>query len=290
MFPIHLNLGFKILPYYEGFYFLVSILVASLLALRRLRRTGLETSPFLDGLVWILLGSIAGARVFHFLFWDWASFRADPWMIVRFWEGGLSITGGLGGGFLSAWFVFRRQGLEIGRYAAALSPAVLMGQALGRVGCFLNGDAWGTPTHLPWGLPMAKYGTLIPGFHQDSRFLSAAWEWSVRKGFNLPSDGATVPLHPTQLYEAMGDLILAALVLRKAQFLSRHETGAPQQILWLHIGGYSLMRFGLEYLHGDSATPAVAGMTIIQIVMLGLVLVSTVLYWKRAESAPGAAL
>ena len=78
-------------------------------------------------MVWILLGSIGGARVFHFLFWEAASFIADPWMILRFWEGGLSITGGMIGGFLSAWLVFRLQGLAIGRYAAALSPAVLIG-------------------------------------------------------------------------------------------------------------------------------------------------------------------
>lgn len=86
---------------------------------------------------------------------------------------------------------------------------------------------------------------MVPGFHPDSRFLSAAWEWSVRKGFNLPSDGVTVPLHPTQLYEAMADLLLAALVLRKAKALSREETGAPQQILCLHLGGY------LRYIAGE---------------------------------------
>lgn len=286
MFPIHLNLGFKVLPFYEGFYFLVSILVATLLAHRNLRQAGLDASPFLDGLVWVLLGSIAGARVFHFLFWDGASLSADPWMLLRFWEGGLSITGGLAAGGLSAWFVFRRHGLEIGRYAAALSPAILVGQALGRFGCFLNGDAWGTPTQLPWGLPMAKYGTLVPGFRSDARFLSAAWEWSVRKGFNFPSDGVTVPLHPTQLYEAMGDLTLAALVLLKAKALLKKKTGSPEQILWLHLGGYALLRYGLEYLHGDGAAPAWAGMTMIQIVMLGSALLSAIAYWRKAGPSP----
>ena len=212
MFPIHLDLGFRVFHYYEGFYFLLAVLGAYAVAWRNLDRAGQDPEVLAWSLPLILLGAVAGARAFHFLFWDWGAFKANPAEFFAFWDGGLSITGGLAGGALAGLACFRHRKVEVWAYAARVSPAVLVGQAIGRVGCFLNGDAWGIPTRLPWGVREPRFGILVPGFRVDTRIPGSAWEWCVAKGF-IPADAAaTPPLHPTQLYECLGDLALAWLV------------------------------------------------------------------------------
>ena len=146
MFPIHFDLGFTVFYYYEGFYFLIAITVATIVAVGSVRKAGLDVGTFADGLVWALLAALVGAKVSHFLFWDWRSCLSDPWTFLHIWEGGVSSTGGLAGGALGGFIYFRRQRADFFAYFAAASPAVLLGQAIGRVGCFLNGDAWGIPT------------------------------------------------------------------------------------------------------------------------------------------------
>ena len=277
MFPIHLNLGFRVFPFYEGFYFVVAIGVACLVAGRRLAKAGLDVEGFADSILWILLGAVFGARVFHFAFWDWEAFRSDPWGFFRLWEGGLAIAGGLVGGVLAAWICFRRRGMAFWPHSWAISPAVLVGQAIGRLGCFLNGDAWGIPTRLPWGVAEPRFGRLVPGFTLDPTRVSSAWEWCVAKGYIAPSAPRTPPLHPTQLYEAFSDLVLAGLVLLSVRALAR-KPGPPQKPILIHLGGYALVRFGLEFLHGDRDPVRWAGMTTFQLGLLACGVTCGVLY------------
>jgi phosphatidylglycerol:prolipoprotein diacylglycerol transferase len=282
MFPIHLNLGFRVFYYYEGFYFLCAIVAAYAVGWRNLKRAGLDVDVFTDSVFWILLGAILGARVSHFLFWDWETLRADPSTFFKVWEGGLSITGGLAGGVLSAAVCFRRHRVDFWEYAAQVSPAVLVGQAIGRIGCFLNGDAWGIPTALPWGVREPRFGMLVPGFRLDPGMPSAAWEWCVGRGF-IPLDAqATVPLHPTQLYECLGDLALAGLVVLMARRQVR-QGGRPSRVLWLHLCGYALLRFGLEFLHGDKEGIFMAGMTTLQLGLLAVGVVCAVLLVRPGQ-------
>jgi phosphatidylglycerol:prolipoprotein diacylglycerol transferase len=209
MWPIHLDLGFRVFYFYEGFYFLVSIATASWLAFDWFKKAGLDAWGLVEDLPWILLGAVFGARVFHFLFWDPHAFLADPLSFFRIWEGGVSITGGLAGGVLTALFRFRRRNVDFWHAFAVASPAVLIGQAIGRIGCFLNGDAWGIPTRLPWGVSEPRFGMVLPMMVRDHHVASAAWLWCVQQGYSSAVSLATVPLHPTQLYEALGDLLLA---------------------------------------------------------------------------------
>ncbi|BDU73191.1 prolipoprotein diacylglyceryl transferase [Mesoterricola silvestris] len=279
MWPIHLDLGFKVVYYYEGFYFLIAIAAAAALAARRLKRAGLGTALFLDGLPWILFSAIVGARVFHFVFWDVKALLAEPLSFFRVWEGGLSITGGLAGGVGAGYLWFRRGKGDFWRVFAVASPAVLVGQALGRVGCFLNGDAWGIPTTLPWGVPLPKYGTLLPRMTLDTRLPSDAWAWCVQQHSILPTALATLPLHPVQLYEALGDLLLAGGVVLLAR---RAEGGGGRwsQVFWFHLGGYSVLRFALEFLHGDRDALVWAGMTALQIGLLGFSAAAAILFLR----------
>jgi phosphatidylglycerol:prolipoprotein diacylglycerol transferase len=284
--PIHLDLGFKVIHFYEGFYFLIAILAAAALAARRLKKAGLGTTVFLDGLPWILLSAILGARIFDFLFWDMKTLLAHPLSFFLIWEGGLSITGGLAGGVIAAFIWFRRAKIDFWHAFAVASPAVLVGQAIGRLGCFLNGDAWGVPTTLPWGIPLPKYGTILPWMTHDHSVPSEAWNWCVQQGHILPSALATVPLHPTQLYEAMGDLALAAIVILLAKKVFEGDT-PWSRIFWFHLGGYSVLRFGLEFLHGDRDALVWAGMTALQIGLLGFAAVAGALFLRAGRPGRG---
>lgn len=276
MWPIHLDLGFKVVYYYEGFYFLVSILAASVLIFHRLKKAGLDAGVFAGSLIWILLGAVLGARVFHFLFWDVQTMLTSPLSFFHPLEGGLSITGGLAVGVIAAFICFRREKLDFWRYFAVASPAVLIGQAIGRVGCFLNGDAWGIPTRLPWGVSLPKFGTLLPEWIADHRAPSEAWIWTVNQGFTDPAALATVPLHPTQIYEGLGDLLLAGMVVFLGRTLVKRDGPWPK-VLWFHLGGYSALRFGLEFLHGDRDVTVWAGMTALQIGLLVFAVLSAAL-------------
>ncbi len=282
MFPIDLNLGFRVFYYFEGFYFLIAILTAFLLAARRVDREGLDVELFGNAVIWAILGAVLGARISHFVFWDFRALLADPMAFFHFWEGGESITGGLAGGVLAAFLYLTWHRADFWRFFAAASPAILVGQAIGRVGCFLNGDAWGIPTNLPWGVSLPKYGTLVPGFVRDHLVVSPAWVWSVNHGFTSPFATATVPLHPTQLYEAAGDLLLAWLVIRLVRVLRRGDGPWPR-VFWLHLGGYSALRFGLEFLRGDRDVTVWAGMTALQLGLLAFAVLSAFMYVRAGR-------
>ncbi len=282
MFPIDLNLGFRVFYYFEGFYFAVAVVTAYVLAIRRVARAGLDVVVFGNAVTWGIVAAVVGARISHFVFWDLRSLLADPLSFFRFWEGGESITGGLAGGVLGAFLYLRRRSVDFWTTFAAASPAVLVGQAIGRVGCFLNGDAWGIPTSLPWGVSEPRFGTLVPGLVRDHLVPSPAWLWSVDHGYTSPSALVTAPLHPTQLYEAMGDLLLAWLVILLVRVVRRDEGPWPR-VFWLHLGGYSLLRFAVEFLHGDRDVTVWAGMTALQLGLAAFAALSAVLYLRSGR-------
>jgi phosphatidylglycerol:prolipoprotein diacylglycerol transferase len=272
MLPITLNLGFRIVYNYEGFYFLVSILLASVWAYRRWQSAGLLEDSFSYVVVGAIFGAIVGARISHFLFWDMKYLLQDPLSILRVWEGGLSVSGGVLGGVLASWIVCRVKKLDYWKIVEILSPTVLLGQAVGRIGCFLNGDAFGLPTSLPWGVRFARFSTVLPGFERDTAVSGFAWLWCAQRGLVDPSSTRSVPMHPTQLYESALDILLMIVLL----VMMRREDGNKRgkSALLILVGGYSITRFFLEFIRADNDGPALWGMTSLQLVLLGIFAVS----------------
>jgi len=265
MFPFHLDLGFRTFYFYEGAYFLIAIVIAYLWASRRTKAQGLSADRFDVALVGAFVGLVIGARVSHFLFWDLDAFLQDPAVFFRFWDGGLSVVGGLAGGIAGAAITFIGKKDKFLEYFAVASPAILLGQAIGRVGCFLNGDAWGVPTSLPWGVRVAKYGTTLFSGELDRSLPSGAWLWCRDLGLAAKSDLRTPPLHPTQLYESAGDVLLVLLMLFILRKIGKERGGSL--VLAAHIGGYCILRFALEFIRGDRGAIAWAGMSGLQIVL-----------------------
>lgn len=297
MFPIHMNLGFFHQPFYEGLYFALSILLGIVLATRAMKKRGLDAEMFNASLLWILGGALVGARLAHFIFWNPALLLSNPGVFFNFVGGGFSITGGLAGGFLAGAIYFALKKANFWVYFAVASPVILLSQAVGRVGCFLNGDAWGQPTNLPWGLSFPRYGMDIPSFEIVRDYDSMAWSWAHKMNLVSDTSTATVPLHPTQLYEALGDLALMGIVLLLVA--QAFKTGRNfSKVFMVHTGGYSLLRFALEFVHGDKDVTVWLGMTSLQISLLVLGLVCAVLYFvvkdevdlsKLGKAVPAAA-
>jgi phosphatidylglycerol:prolipoprotein diacylglycerol transferase len=165
-----------------------------------------------DLLVYGAVGVVVGGRVGYALFYTSESFANDPLAILRIWEGGMAFHGGLVGVILAmtiyAWR-HRIHPLALGDFVAPLIPP---GLAAGRLGNFINGELWGAPTQLPWGM-------VYPPLGPD-------------------------PRHPSQLYEMGLEGILLFIVVWWVSAKSR-----PRGLITgLFLFGYGLARFVVEFV------------------------------------------
>ena len=268
MLPIHLNLGFNEIYFYEGIYFLISIAIGVYIAYIRVKKYGGKVELF-DGLItWSIIGSLIGARLSHYLFWNLDLFLENPAVLLSLSGAGNSITGGLVGGMVGGLLYTRRKNMNYFEYFSLLSPGILFAQAVGRVGCFLNGDAHGTATESIFGVHFPRYGTTIPSFETEYGISSSAWQWSFQNGLVDQASTLSAALHPTQLYEMFGDLALMVIVLWVFKKIWDSDKKSPL-IFFIHTGGYALLRFALEFIRGDREFIAFANMTNLQVVLLG---------------------
>lgn len=173
---------------------------------------------------YLLYGTMAGfigARLWEVVF-TWRNYINNPMQALMFWDGGLSIQGAVVANILLAWWYFSRKGLSFWRFADIASPALILGQAIGRIGCFFNGDAYGKPTDAWYGV---IYSPDTPTYN--------AW--------------GSIPLVPAELMEAGLDLVILVVLLR---LFSRRDFDG--QVMLAYFILYSLARFGLEFLRADS--------------------------------------
>ncbi|HAH51271.1 MAG TPA: prolipoprotein diacylglyceryl transferase [Balneola sp.] len=265
MLPIHLDLGFTQIYFYEGIYFLISIILGVWWAKVRVEKYGGKTEKFEGLVVWSIVGALIGARLSHYVFWQSDVFFENPGVIFSPTGAGNSITGGLVGGMLGGYFYVKRNNMNYWEYFSLLSPGVLLGQAVGRVGCFLNGDAYGTATSSFLGVQFPRYATTVPDFETEYRLSSPAWESTA--GLPGQTETLSAPVHPTQLYEMFGDVVLILIILWVFKKIWDTDKKSPL-IFFIHTGGYSLLRFGLEYIRADKEGITMFGMSNLQIALL----------------------
>ena len=279
MLPIHLDLGFNQIYFYEGIYFLISIVLGTLWAYKRVQKHGGRMDKFEGLIVWSIIGALIGARVSHYLFWQSEAFLQNPAIILSLTGAGNSITGGLMGGMLGGLLFVRKNKMNYWEYFSLLSPGILLGQAVGRIGCFLNGDAYGTATTSFLGMQFPRYGTTFPAFETEYRLSSPAWQYSYEQGLVDQSSNLSAYLHPTQLYEMFGDLIILGVIIWVFNKIFEKDRTSPL-IFFIHTGGYALLRFALEFIRADKEGISMFNMTNLQIVLL-LYGVFTIVYAIR---------
>ena len=177
---------------------------------------------FLDLAPILLLAGLVGARIWQVFFFDWNFYKNNPGEIIAIWHGGLSIQGGVVGALLAGGLYVWRKKLPFWELADLAAPGLMLAQAIGRDANLMNGDAFGGPTGGDFGI-VYPAGTI------------------ARDTFG------TQPLWPAEVWEGQVDVIIfALLVILK---LKKWPSGT---IFLLYMAMYSLSRFFLEDLRGDS--------------------------------------
>jgi len=211
MHPVLLRIGaFEITSF--GAMVAIGALVGLWILRRELHRSKLPADA-LDAAVAGLVGGLTGAK----LLWVGEHFREEPVLDLLLSRGGMSWFGGFIGGVLAGVAVMQWKRLPKIAVLAAATPALAFGHLIGRIGCFLVGDDYGKPSDLPWAVAFPQ---------------------------GLPP--TTVPVHPTQLYEALGLGALGWMLLRW-----RHQGVDDVVVLGRYLVAAGALRFGIEFIRVD---------------------------------------
>lgn len=151
--PVAISLG-PIKIHWYGLTYLVGFLVGWWLGRLRTRKpwSPLTEEQMGDLLFYIAIGVILGGRFGYVVFYNFDQFLADPLWLLRVWEGGMAFHGGLLGVLLAMWWFGRKINRTFFQIADFVAPLVPVGLGAGRIGNFINGELWGKPTDLPWGM------------------------------------------------------------------------------------------------------------------------------------------
>ncbi|MBM3146205.1 MAG: prolipoprotein diacylglyceryl transferase [Chloroflexi bacterium] len=257
--------GFNIGPLFVRFYGIILMLgaiAAAWLAAYQARRRGQDAEFVWDGLTWVLIGGVIGARLWH-IFTPPPSMVAQgitveyylthPLDALAIWRGGLGIPGAVIGGALALFIICRKRKTSFALWADIVAPALALGQAIGRWGNFVNQELYGLPTDLRWGI-FIEPTYRVPGYEQFTHF------------------------HPTFLYESLWNFANMALLLWLGKkYAERLIAG---DLMLIYLIAYPVGRFLLEFLRLDSAQ--VAGINTNQAIMAGAAVVSALtLLWRH---------
>jgi phosphatidylglycerol:prolipoprotein diacylglycerol transferase len=240
--PVFLSIGhFSIRTY--GVMVALAFYAALRLAQSAGKILGIEENFIMDLVALLAFSGIAGARLFYVLL-NFPHYVQHPFEAFDIRQGGLVFYGGFIVAAIAGVLFTRRKKMSVARVADCLAPALAVGQALGRWGCFFAGCCYGKPTDLPWSVRFKDPLSLAP---------------------------LGVDLHPVQIYESLTDLLIG-LFLWLYLTKERHDDG---QIFWFYILMYGAGRFAMELVRGDDRGPTLGGLYPSQIIALAAMIVAS---------------
>ena len=233
---------------------MLGIIAAMLIAIYEGKRKGLPINEIYSLTLWVVLGGVVGARLFHVID-EWSFYASNPALILQFQRGGLAIWGGLAGGAVVTVAYARVKHLPLARLVDVMTPGLLAAQIIGRFGCIINGDAYGGLTDLPWAFTYTHPGALVP------------------------LDLRGVPTHPYPLYEAIWNGLVLLAIWRL-----RHVFKKDGQVLLSYLPLYSLGRFFLTFVRQQNVT--FGGLQQAQMIALFVFVASVAMwiYWGRKRA------
>jgi phosphatidylglycerol---prolipoprotein diacylglyceryl transferase len=158
--PVALAIGPVAIRWF-GLTLALALVVELCVGLREGRRKGIDADEVIAVAFWAIICGVVVARLFHALD-ELDYYLRHPLEVLSIYEGGLSMWGGMAGGFLGGYVYVRRHALGLGPIADAAAPALLAGQIVGRLGCIVNGDAYGRIADVPWAFTYIHPAALIP--------------------------------------------------------------------------------------------------------------------------------
>jgi len=219
MYPILFQIG-NFIIYAYGFFIVVGFALAVFLAALKIRKLNIRISleEVVDLLFYTVLSGFLGSRMLFVLI-NFEAYRRNPLLMFKIWEGGLVFYGGLIPGAMVALWYMKRRRLPIWKLADLISSLIALGLSFGRIGCFLAGCCYGRETSLPWAVVFKNPDSLAR---------------------------LNVPLHPTQLYDAVNGLAIFFFL----NWMEKRKT-FDGQIFWLFLFLYSVTRFFIEIFRDD---------------------------------------
>lgn len=202
--------GIKVMWY--GILISIGVVLGTVLALREAERIGIGEDNLIDLLLYAIPLALIGARIYYVAF-TWDYYRENLKEIFHFRGGGLAIHGAIIAGIIVAVVFARKRNLDFWKIADACAPSLALGQAIGRWGNYINQEAYGTATDLPWGIMV---------------------------------DG--IKVHPTFLYESIGDFTIFVFLI----WYRRNKPKVSGEVFLLYLILYSSIRFFIEGLRTDS--------------------------------------
>jgi len=218
--------GFHLGPLFihvYGLMYVIGITLAIIITRRRWRAMGGNPELVGDVAIWAVPAGIIAARI-YFDITTPADIPHHWWGVFAVWSGGLGIWGGIAGGAAAGIWRVRRAGASAGLFANAIAPALLVAQAVGRIGNYFNQELFGKPSTLPWALEISQQ-------HRPAAYLAYS------------------TFQPSFLYELIFDLALAAALV----WLGHHRRIRPWGLFALYVTGYSAYRIFEESIRIDSS-------------------------------------
>ena len=254
--PVAFSIGDIHVAWY-GILIAAGILLAMVFAMTQCKKFCIIADKLMNAALGGVIGGIIGARAYYVIF-TWDQYKDDLSSIFKTWEGGMAIYGGLIGGLVVGLLVAKISKIRIRPALDITSMGFLIGQSIGRWGNFINVEAFGGNTDLPWGMTSPSITAYLQEHYSE---LSAL-------GMNVDS---TAPVHPCFLYEslwcALGFLLL---------FLYRKHRKFDGEIFLMYSVWYGAGRFVIEGLRTDSLT---IGTIRVSQLLAGLVVVAGVILW-----------
>ncbi|NLY78132.1 MAG: prolipoprotein diacylglyceryl transferase [Tissierellia bacterium] len=202
--------GIQVMWY--GVIITAAVALGAFLAIREAKRVGVDENDFIDLLLFAIPAAIIGARA-HYVIFSWDNYKDNLAEIFNLRGGGLAIHGAVIAAVITAVIFTRIRGLDFWQMADIAAPSLILGQAIGRWGNYINQEAYGTPTDLPWGI-------MVNG----------------------------VKVHPTFLYESIGNLLVFLFLI----WYRKKKVKVTGEVFLLYIVLYSAVRYFVEGLRIDS--------------------------------------
>jgi phosphatidylglycerol:prolipoprotein diacylglycerol transferase len=226
---------------------------------RGARRSHLDEEEVISLGTWAIVGAVVGAKLLLLVrtIGDLPTSPADLWSFLT--SAGDFYGGFIGGLIASALFFRRHPDVPFWPVADLAAPAIALGQAIGRIGCFMAGDDYGRPTDVPW-----------------------AVTFTDPDAANIGGAPLGVPLHPVQLYESVVCAILFVFLVRLGR--RRHREG---DIILTYTAVYAAARFVLEFYRGDADRGFVFGGALSTSQFIAVVMFTiTLIVWIRRRRIP----
>ena len=235
----------------------VGFLVGLFVAAWQAKKAGLDAARISDLAVYVLIAGLLGAKLM-LLAVDWPTYSkmGSREILWAFLQSGGVFYGGLVGGLLMAFWFARRSHLPLWPTADVLAPGVVIGQSIGRLGCFAAGCCWGKTATVPWAVTFTDV--------------------EVARTIGTPLD---TPLHPSQVYESLLTLLIFVVLIWLAP-----RKKFQGQVTLTYLVLYSIARFSLEYYRGDAGRGFIGPLSISQWVAIVLVLAAGALFVRLRKT------